>query len=271
MAMAEPPVPPGELARLRAVIDALRTPGSGCPWDLEQTETSMAPYLIEETFEAVDAIERADAAQTREELGDVLMNVFMIARIAADRGRFDLDDVARGIADKLINRHPHVFGEPDASGARPPAPDWEQLKRAEGQSRGEPRGVLSGVPRHLPALLKALRVGEKAARVGFDWPDRHGPRNKLDEEIGEFDAACASGDQAAIAAELGDVLFSLVNLARFHSVDPEMALRGTVDRFMRRFAYVERALQGRMPGASLDEMEAAWQQAKRAEIDGADR
>lgn len=267
--MAEHLPPPSELLRLRAVIDALRTPGTGCPWDLEQTESSMAPYLVEETFEAIDAIDRDDAAATCEELGDVLMNVFMIARAAEDRGRFDIEDAARGIADKLIRRHPHVFGERTATGERPPAPDWEQLKRSEGKDG--PRGVLSGVPRHLPALLKALRVGEKAARVGFDWPDRHGPRSKLDEEIGEFDAACASGDRTAIAAELGDVLFSLVNLARHHDVDPESALRGTVDRFMRRFAHVERQLDGRLPGASLDEMEAAWQQAKRIEADGAGR
>ncbi len=256
-----------EFVRLRGVIAALRTPDTGCPWDLQQTAATMAPHLLEEAFEAVEAIERGAPAAICEELGDVLMNVFSIARIAEERAEFTIDDVARTVADKLVRRHPHVFGDRTAGeGAARDAgqvlQNWDAIKRREGKS-GEPRGALSGVPRQLPALLKALRIGEKAARVGFDWPDQRGPRDKLTEELGEFDAACASRDGAAIASELGDVLFSLCNLARFWGIDPEMALRGTIDRFMQRFALVERALEGRIPGASLEEMEAAWQDAKR--------
>ncbi len=256
-------------SRLRAVIAALRTKDTGCPWDLQQTAQSMAPHLLEETHEAIEAIEQGDADKTREELGDVLMNVLLIARIAEEADSFTIDDVTRTVADKLVRRHPHVFGGPTARDATEVLRTWEAIKRQEtgnaGGPDGRPRSVLAGVPRELPALLKALRIGEKAARVGFDWPDRSGPTAKLREELAEFDAACKSGDRAQIEAELGDVLFSLVNVARHLSINPETALRRTLDRFASRFAYVEGKLGDRLLGASLAEMEAAWQEAKTVE------
>lgn len=250
--------------RLHQVIAALRTEGSGCPWDLQQTETSMAPHLLEEAHEAVAAIESGDAAAVREELGDVLMNVLLIARIAEQAGRFTgLEDVARTVADKLVRRHPHVFGDVEERDADRVLANWEAIKRSEGG--GAPRSVVAGVPDALPALLKALRVGEKVARTGFDWPDARGPRAKLDEELAELDDAIAGGDADAIAGELGDVLFSVCNVARHHRVNPEMALRATIDRFLARFRHVEGQLGNRLGSAGLDEMERLWQQAKRAE------
>ncbi len=258
---------PGALARLRGVIDALRTPGTGCPWDLQQTARSMAPHLLEEAFEAVEAIEAGDTTKIREELGDVLMNVFLIARIAADAGEFDLDAVASSVADKLVRRHPHVFGGRQERDAAAVLRSWEAIKLTERgpDAPAAQRGLLAGVPRTLPALLKALRVGEKAARVGFDWPDASGPRAKVTEELAELDAACRTGDRGSIEREFGDVLFSLANLARHLGVEPETALRGTIDTFMRRFAHVEASLGSRLAGAPLAEMEAAWQDAKRRE------
>lgn len=249
------------MARLRAVVAALRTEGTGCPWDLAQTSTSMAPHLLEEAFEAVEAIELGDAAQVREELGDVLMNVFSIARIAEEAGSFTIDDVAEGVAEKLVRRHPHVFGDAAADDAAHALRNWEAIKRTE-RGDTEPRGVLAGVPRGQPALLAALRVGEKAARVGFDWPDRGGARAKVDEELAELDRACAGNDRGEIEAELGDVLFSLANVARHWGVNPEMALRAATERFRQRFGHLEARLGDRLPGASLAEMEAAWQEAK---------
>jgi MazG family protein len=249
--------------RLRTVIAALRTKDTGCPWDLQQTPHSMAPHLLEEAYEAVEAIEAGDTGKTCEELGDVLMNVFLIARMAEEEGRFDLDAVATGVADKLVRRHPHVFGDAKARDAAHVLATWEAIKRSEGDGDAR-RSALAGVPRALPALLKALRIGEKAARVGFDWPDRTGPRDKVREELAEFDAACAAGDRTAMADELGDVLFSLVNLARHLQLNPEMALRATIARFAARFAHVERVLGDRLASASLAELEAAWQAAKTA-------
>ena len=197
-----------QLMRLLTVIAQLRAPG-GCPWDREQTEASMAPHLLEEAYEAVDALAAADRPASCEELGDVLMNVLMIAQISSEAGRYDVEDVARGIADKLIRRHPHVFGDSEAKDTDAVLANWEAIKRREGKGKGKGKGdngrrsAFAGVPRDLPALLRAFRVGEKAARTGFDWPDARGPRNKLDEELAEFDQALASGDPDAAAAELG--------------------------------------------------------------------
>jgi len=258
MAAAAPSPPPW--IRLRQVVAALRAKDGGCPWDLQQTKESMAPHLLEEAYEAVEAIEGGDAGQTCEELGDVLMNVFLVSQIAEERGEFTVDDVAEGVADKLVRRHPHVFGGARVADAGAALRSWEAIKREEGGSSN--RSVLAGVPNALPALLLAARVGAKAARVGFDWPDRAGPRAKLDEELGELDAACATGDRGAVEAELGDVLFSVTNLARHLGVDPETALRGSVKRFRSRFAQVEARLGARLGTAALAEMEAAWQQAK---------
>ncbi|MBK8978388.1 MAG: nucleoside triphosphate pyrophosphohydrolase [Planctomycetes bacterium] len=249
------------LDRLLDVVARLRAP-DGCPWDREQSERTMAPHLLEETYEALDAIERGAPAGVREELGDVLMNVLMIAQIASETDRFDTGDVAATIADKLVRRHPHVFGDTVAHSPAEVLANWEQIKRREGGAA--PRSALDGVPPALPALLRACRVGEKAARVGFDWPDRDGPRRKVDEELAELDAALAEGDAEAAGRELGDVLFSLCNLARHHGLEPETALRATIERFSRRFRAVEAELGERLPGASLAELEDAWQRAKRS-------
>jgi len=221
----------------------------------------MAPHLLEEAYEAIDAIQGGDAAACCEELGDVLMNVLMVAQIASEEGRFDAEDVARTIADKLVNRHPHVFGDLKAESAAEVLHNWERIKRTE--KRGPPRSVLDGVPAALPALLRATRIGEKAARVGFDWPDEEGPREKLREELEELDRALAAGDEASIQQELGDVLFSLCNVARHAGVNAEMALRQTIGRFCARFGHVERSLGDRLEDASLAEKEALWQTAKK--------
>lgn len=255
------------IARLRAK--------DGCPWDRKQTAASMAPHLLEEAFEAADALRRGDVALAREELGDVLVNVAMISQIESERGQFHFDDVAGAAAAKLVRRHPHVFGDQQAASAELAFGRWEAIKQQEkaaaaardGGDEGA-RSVLSGVPSALPALLRSFRIGEKAAKAGFDWPDRDGPRQKVDEELAELDAAVASGDAAAIADELGDVLFSLCNLARHVGVNPEMALAGTADKFQRRFTAVERELGYELRGRSLAEMDAAWNRAKAAERGG---
>ncbi len=264
--MNDPQLPPtSELARLVQIVAHLRNPDGGCPWDLKQSEQTMAPHLLEETYEALEAIRSGDDSHAAEELGDVLMNVAMIAQIASERGAYDLEDVARGIADKLVRRHPHVFGEVQADDAETVLRNWEQIKRSEKGDTEPPKRVLDGLPADLPALLKAYRCGEKAARVGFDWPDAKGPRAKLDEELAEFDEALESGDKAAIEAEFGDVLFSLVNCARHHGLHPEMALHATIAKFRHRFEHVEDALGDRLGKASLEEMETLWDQAKSTE------
>ena len=256
--------PEGGFAKLLATVARLRAP-DGCPWDRKQTTTSMAPHLLEEAFEATDALRRGDLGEIQEELGDVLVNVAMISQIASEAGHFSAPEVAGQAADKLVRRHPHVFGDQQAESAEIAYERWEQQKQREKAAAGEPRGALSGVPVALPALLRAFRVGQKAAKVGFDWPDEGGPREKLTEELGELDEAIAAGRKQEIADELGDVLFSLCNLARHHGVNPEMALAATTDRFRSRFDAVERAFDYQLKGRSLDELEAAWQRAKQAE------
>ncbi len=250
------------LQQLLATIARLRAP-DGCPWDREQTTASMAPHLVEEAFEAADALRRGDDRAAREELGDVLVNVAMIGQIAGERGAFAVGQVAADAAAKLVRRHPHVFGDQKVDGAEQAYRNWEKAKRAE--AGDGPRGVLAGVPVALPALLRAFRIGEKAARAGFDWPDRDGPRRKIDEEVAELDAAIASGDARAIADELGDVLFSLCNLARHLGVNPEVALASTTDKFQRRFAAVETEFDYELAGRSLAELDAAWNRAKAQE------
>lgn len=260
-------------ARLLEVIARLRGPG-GCPWDREQTLATMAPHLLEEAYEAVDALRSAAAAGACEELGDVLMNVLMCAQISSEHGGFDAGAVAAAIADKLVRRHPHVFGDARADSATEAYGNWERVKQAERSKEARPKGALDGVPAELPALLRAFRVGEKAARVGFDWNDASGPRAKIDEELRELDEAIASGDASAVEHELGDLLFSLCNLARHLRCNPEMALRQTIDRFQGRFRAVEQELGPDLQKRSLDELEAAWQRAKldagRRSADGAD-
>lgn len=259
MAVDASPLP--GLQSLLATIARLRAP-DGCPWDRQQTTASMAPHLVEEAFEAADALRRGDPVTSQEELGDVLVNVAMIGQIASETGRFSCDAIAAAAAQKLVRRHPHVFGDQQAASAELAYRSWETQKQQERQQGTGSRSVLAGVPTALPALLRAFRIGEKAARAGFDWPDRDGPRAKVTEELAELDAAIAGGDATAIADELGDVLFSLCNLARHLGVNPETALAGTTDKFQRRFQAVEHAFDYRLQGRTLAEMDVAWEQAK---------
>ncbi|MEO6595078.1 MAG: nucleoside triphosphate pyrophosphohydrolase, partial [Planctomycetota bacterium] len=267
MSAASPDSPAPKLHgfhHLLATVARLRAP-DGCPWDREQTMASMAPHLVEEAFEAADALRRGDRDHAREELGDVLVNVAMISQIAHEGSLFDANAVAAAAADKLVRRHPHVFGDQQALGAEMAYRNWERKKREE--QSDPPRSVLAGVPVALPALLRAFRIGEKAARAGFDWPDQQGPRAKVAEELGELDAAIAGEDTSAIADELGDLLFSVCNLARHLAVNPEVALAATTEKFQRRFGAVEQHFAFDLHGRTLAEMDQAWERAKRAERD----
>ncbi|MDI4657826.1 nucleoside triphosphate pyrophosphohydrolase [Xanthobacter autotrophicus] len=273
-----------DIARLIEIMAALRTPGTGCPWDLEQSFATIAPYTLEEAYEVADAIARADMGDLRDELGDLLLQVVFHARMAEEDGAFDFGGVVEAITAKLIRRHPHVFGT-----ARDLSPAevkglWGEIKAQEKRERAQARaaaglpeeeahqGALSGVPLPLPALTRALKLQEKASRVGFDWNDARQVLAKIREETQEVAEALEEGGIAAIRDEMGDLLFAVVNLARHAGVDPEAALRGTNDKFTRRFGHVEGRLaaDGRQPEqASLDEMEALWQEAKLKEHEGA--
>lgn len=247
------------LLELLGVVYRLRD-DDGCPWDREQTLDSMLANLLEEAAEVAQAQAARDDAHVAEELGDVLMNVVLMARIAEQEGRFSLVGVARGIATKLVRRHPHVFGEAAADDPEAALASWNAIKRDERRGDAAAR-VLDGVPAALPAVLRAVRVGEKAAGVGFDWPDPSGALDKLREEVDELDRARAAGDAGAVAEELGDVLFAACNVARGHGLDPELVLGRAIEKFRRRFAALEDALGDRLASATLDEMEAAWRAA----------
>jgi len=265
--------PSREIGRLIEIMAALRTRGSGCPWDLEQTFATIVPFTLEEAYEVADAVERGDFADLRDELGDLLLQVVFHARMAEEEGRFEFGDVVEAITAKLIRRHPHIFAD-----ARDLSPDeikalWGQIKARERALDGAegPRGVLSGVPLALPALTRALELQEKAGKVGFDWAEARSVLAKLREELDEIETEIAAGDANAAAGEIGDLLFAVVNLARHLAVDPEAALRGTSAKFARRFGHIEARLaaEGRAPaGASLDEMEALWAEAKKNERAG---
>ncbi|MFO7286230.1 MAG: nucleoside triphosphate pyrophosphohydrolase [Gammaproteobacteria bacterium] len=253
----------GEIRRLLEIMATLRDRGRGCPWDLEQTFETIAPYTIEEAYEVADAIERGDLGALEDELGDLLFQVVFHSRIAEEQGAFEFADVTRRICEKMVRRHPHVFaGERIEPGRHADA--WEASKRRE---RGHEGSLLDGIAPGLPALTRAVKLGKRAGRAGFDWPNARGPREKIDEELRELDEAIASGDQARMAEELGDVLFALANLARHLGVDPEQSARGANRRFETRFRYVEACVErsGRPFDAhSLDELEAYWQAAKKA-------
>jgi ATP diphosphatase len=266
--------PSRDIARLLEIMAALRTPGSGCPWDLEQNFASIAPYTIEEAYEVADAIARGDLDDLRDELGDLLLQVVFHARMAQEQGAFDFGDVVQALTEKLVRRHPHVFG--DARGLTPEAVEglWERIKaqeraqRPQGRRREEAAAVLAGVPVALPALTRALKLQAKAGQVGFDWNDPLTVLAKIREEAGEIEAELAADRRSAARAEVGDLLFAVVNLARHLDVDPEATLRGANRKFERRFASVERALadRGKTPqAATLEEMEELWNEAKAAE------
>jgi MazG family protein len=255
------------IERLLGIMHRLRAPG-GCPWDREQTLASLRPYVLEETYEVLEAIDAGDVAGHREELGDLLLQIVFQAELRQEAGAFEFADVADAISDKLVSRHPHVFGDAQVQGAEGVLKQWAALKREEKRRKGGGKSVLEGVPRELPALARADRLTEKASRVGFDWPDAAGAREKVAEELAELDAAVAGGDPAEIEHELGDTLFALANFARKLGVAPEEALRGTVARFTARFTHVEEVLERRgVPhgGATLAEMDLLWDEAKELE------
>ena len=255
------------LPRLVGLMQRLLAP-DGCPWDREQTLATLLPYLVEETYEVVDALQGGTVADHREELGDLLLQVIFQAELRHGEGAFGIDDVIEGIVRKLIRRHPHVFGEVHAMNADEALASWAKLKASEKAKQGK-KGALDGIPRSAPALVRAMRTGEKAGAVGFDWPDVAGVRDKVNEELAEFDEACASQDRAAMSRELGDLLFAVVNLARKLDLDAEHSLRETTDRFARRFAYMEERLEaeGRsIRAASTEEQNQLWEAAKKAGV-----
>jgi nucleoside triphosphate diphosphatase len=262
--------PSRDISRLIEIMAALRTPGTGCPWDLEQSFSTMAPYTIEEAYEVADAITRGDLADLCRELGDLLLQVAFHARMAEEAGAFDFGDVVQAITEKLLRRHPHVFSDTPAPSTQAVNALWERIKAEEKAARGvdEPAGALAGVPVALPALTRALKLQAKAGRVGFDWNDPMAVLAKIREEADEIEQELAAGRRATAAAEVGDLLFAVVNLARHLAIDPEAALRATNLKFERRFAAIERALaaRGKSPkDATLAEMDALWDAAKAAE------
>ena len=285
--------PSRDIARLIEIMAALRTPGSGCPWDLEQDFSTIAPYTIEEAYEVADAIARGDLDDLRDELGDLLLQVAFHARMAEEAGRFNFGDVVHAITAKLVRRHPHVFGDAGRLPTEAVNALWERIKGEEKAERAARRsspasaddhgesgrgatdgsgalgtGALAGVPKNLPALTRALKLQEKAGKVGFDWNDPQAVLAKIHEEADEIAQALASGERHEVAAETGDLLFAVVNLARHIGADPEAALRGANLKFERRFAFIEQSLaaNGKTPEqSSLSEMDALWEAAKSAE------
>jgi ATP diphosphatase len=259
---------PAPLTELLEIMARLRDRERGCPWDIEQTFATIAPYTIEEAYEVADAIERNDLGDLKDELGDLLFQVVFHARMAEEAGSFAFDDVARAICDKMLRRHPHVFGESKVADSAEQTKRWEELKRAERSSASPDTGVLDDVPVGLPALTRAVKLGKRAATVGFDWPDIAGVRAKVDEELAELDAAAASGDRDDTAAEMGDLLFFVANWCRHLHLDPETCLRSANARFARRFRAVESdvAASGR-PWSSHDAaaLDALWRRAKASE------
>lgn len=255
------------MARLQAVMALLRSP-EGCPWDREQTLETLKPCLLEETHELLETMVEESPGPHLEELGDVLLQVAFQSRIREERGEFALDDVAHALCDKLVLRHPHVFGDVTVADSGEVLRNWEAIKKVEKKSR---TSVLDGVPRSLPALLRAQRTQAKASRSGFDWPDAQGPLAKIAEEAAELQQAAAGGDVGALRQEAGDLLFSVVNLCRFLDVDAEQALQSTTDRFTRRFRHVEARAKAdavEMKDAPLDVLDRYWEEAKQNERQG---
>jgi MazG family protein len=251
------------IARLQEIVARLRAP-DGCPWDREQTHTSLRPLLVEECYEVLDAIERSDDANLREELGDVLLHIAMHAQMASERGAFSLEEVAITVCEKMIRRHPHVFGDKLAADSDAVLRQWEQIKRAE---KGGVAGVLDNLTASLPALLKAQTAQKKASRVGFDWPDIEPVFAKFSEEIAEVREAIAENDPSGLESEVGDLLFTAVNLARKLGVDAETALAGSTNRFISRFQGIERELEAggrKVAETPLDELDRLWEKMKTA-------
>ncbi|WP_040856737.1 nucleoside triphosphate pyrophosphohydrolase [Phyllobacterium sp. YR531] len=268
--------PSREITRLLDIMAALRTPVTGCAWDIEQSFKSIAPYTLEEAFEVIDAIERDDIDDLREELGDLLLQVVFHARMAEEMKAFDFGDVVQAITHKMIRRHPHVFGDENARGAGMAKGMWDRIKAEEKAERrerraalaldiAEPNGFLDDIPQGFPSLMRALKLQQKAAKVGFDWSEALPILDKIEEEIAELRQEIAAGDQQKTEEEYGDLLFAMVNLGRHLKLEPESALRGTNEKFRTRFHYIEKKLSEReqsLEDATLDEMEALWSEAK---------
>lgn len=260
-----------QLDRLLTIMAKLRDPEGGCPWDLEQNFATIAPYTIEEAYEVAEAIDRQDMDALKDELGDLLLQVVFHARMAEEDDQFDFEAVARGIAEKMVRRHPHVFGDENVSSATAQTAAWEEQKaeerRATAEAEGRVASVLDGVSIALPGLTRAVKLGRRAARVGFDWPEIAGVLAKIEEEVAELGAEVESGRAAdRLEDELGDLLFSIANLARHLEIEPEAAIRRANRKFEARFHHIEASLraQGRDPeSADLDELEQLWQEAKR--------
>ncbi len=254
-----------QVGRLKAIMHRLRAPG-GCPWDAEQTHESIVPNLIEEAYETIDAIQRANDADLSEELGDLLLQVVFHCEIAEEEKRFDLEDVARGICEKLVRRHPHVFATSRAEDSDAVLRQWDEIKRKEKGDKDVP--YLHGVGRGLPALVRASKLQKKAAKIGFDWPVETGVLSKIREELCELQSAIDAQKMGDVEEELGDLMFSVVNLARFRKIDPEILMAKANSKFERRFGVMEEILAGRgksLEKAAPEEMEEAWVEAKSRE------
>ncbi|AIC27222.1 nucleoside triphosphate pyrophosphohydrolase [Rhizobium etli bv. mimosae str. IE4771] len=271
--------PSKDISRLIEIMAALRHPETGCPWDIEQNFQSIKPYTIEEAYEVSDAIERGDMDDLCDELGDLLLQVVFHARMAEEAGEFSFGDVVNAITTKMIRRHPHVFARSEADTPDAVKIQWDEIKQAEKRERAERRsrrgitedfksGFLGPVQRSFPALTEALKLQERAARVGFDWSAPEPILDKIEEEIGELRMALRDGDRAKVSDELGDLIFAVVNIGRHVKADPEQALRGTNTKFRRRFSHIEEVLEAEgetLEGATLERMEEIWQAAKAIE------
>ncbi|ANM04122.1 nucleoside triphosphate pyrophosphohydrolase [Rhizobium phaseoli] len=279
--------PSKDISRLIEIMAALRHPETGCPWDIEQNFQTIKPYTIEEAYEVSDAIERGDMDDLCDELGDLLLQVVFHARMAEEAGEFSFGDVVNAITTKMIRRHPHVFARSEADTPDAVKIQWDEIKQAEKRERAERRarrgitedfkgGFLGSVQRSFPALTEALKLQERAAKVGFDWSAPEPILDKIEEEIGELRVALRDGDRAKVSDELGDLIFAVVNIGRHVKADPEQALRGTNTKFRRRFNHIENVLEAEgetLEAASLERMEEIWQAAKaieRAVISGAE-
>lgn len=251
---------------LKGVIRKLRSP-EGCPWDREQTHDSLKRYLIEETYETLEAIDTGDPEKIRDELGDVLLQVLLHSEIASEQGQFNMDDVVHGVAAKMIARHRHVFGDAEAATASEVVTLWERIKKEE-KGQATHTQSLRDVPPHLPALMRGYKVQHKASKAGFDWDHIDGAWEKVREEMAELEAAAAAGDQAHMAEELGDLLFAVVNVSRFMDIQPELALTGTIEKFIRRFSSVETLAEQsgqKLENMTLAQMDALWDRVKEEE------
>ena len=253
-----------EIERLLDIMRALRDPETGCPWDKKQTFASIAPYTIEEAYEVADAIEQQDYTELRKELGDLLLQVVYHSQIATEQELFNFNDVVTSISDKMVHRHPHVFGDEQGKAVEEVKQTWENLKAQERADKNQ-HGVLADIPKNLPALTRAYKIQKRAANVGFDWSDIQGVLDKLKEELVEVEQAMQQNNAAAIEEEIGDLLFSCVNLARHQKINPEDALRAANLKFMQRFEQIEQLVQAdnkTMQDCSLEELDQYWQQVK---------